>query len=361
MNNYNIPTKESIKSLEGLFGKLQEEFEDGTFQFLSENSEGEDLGRIVTQLRGGRAKIANAFGAIRQNLKAAYNSDDPEYILSAYKAAEALKDVTMTWLQNLSKENENSQSLVRSMGESHTARRKITEEHKKVLETTAQLQAANRLLYDQARTDDLTGIGNYKKFREVLAEEVREVNAYKGQGLELSLLIMDFVGFKPVNDSIGHPGGDILLRLFADRASDSSLQRKTDTFCRNGGDEFAYILPVTGEQGALELARKIWRATNSMPFQVYDHADPVNIGISIGVAQHIPGESAEDLYQRADACLYAVKHRLIDNSKNAIVAQSELSSFVRANQDLKEYFVSVLGLKQYERLCSLNSGERQKV
>lgn len=155
-------------------------------------------------------------------------------------------------------------------------------------------------LLQLAQRDALTGLLNRSGFEQFL--EGRRVEAQGTQAL--ALLYIDLDHFKPVNDTHGHPVGDELLRMFAQRLR--AAVRPTDAVARLGGDEFAIALPGVGEGSvANSVAEKVIAAAKA-PFEVGELA--LHVGASVGVA--IGAESENDwqgLVARADAMLYRAK------------------------------------------------------
>ncbi|HZN56525.1 MAG TPA: GGDEF domain-containing protein [Planctomycetota bacterium] len=100
--------------------------------------------------------------------------------------------------------------------------------------------------------DEVTGVFNRRYFNDVLAHEVRRARRYSS---ELSLLVLDLDDFKRVNDVGGHVEGDATLRRVGRLLRETT--RQTDSVCRYGGDEFAVVLPETGNAEAFTLAERI--------------------------------------------------------------------------------------------------------
>lgn len=155
----------------------------------------------------------------------------------------------------------------------------------------------------EALTDGLTGLANRKMFDETLRMRMREAVTDKS---ELCLMMLDIDHFKRFNDTWGHQTGDQIIRFIA-----SALQRNAlPDYCaaRYGGEEFALIMPRTGSGEAKMVAEGLRRAIESKKLLRKSTAEDLGrVTISSGVAKLRPGESPEDLIERADACLYASK------------------------------------------------------
>ena len=153
-----------------------------------------------------------------------------------------------------------------------------------------------------ARHDALTGLANrmqlLDKMEEALARSRR-------RGEKFTVFMFDLDLFKAVNDSLGHPIGDALLKAVADRLR--SCTRETDTIARLGGDEFA-LLQIADEnqrEGAIILANKLLEKI-SAPYEINGHQ--IVIGTSIGIAMAPDdGTEADQLLKNADLALYRAK------------------------------------------------------
>jgi diguanylate cyclase (GGDEF)-like protein len=147
-----------------------------------------------------------------------------------------------------------------------------------------------------ATTDDLTGLFNRRRWLELVDQELCRFRRYQHP---FTLLMVDFDYFKQINDRLGHPAGDEVLRQFARLASD--LKRCGDSLGRLGGEEFGVLLPETNTENALVFAERL-RARCAL----IEVGAPVTI--SIGLAQAQPDEpSVQSLLQRTDAALYLAK------------------------------------------------------
>jgi diguanylate cyclase (GGDEF)-like protein len=170
-------------------------------------------------------------------------------------------------------------------------------------DVTDRRRAAERIAY-MAHHDSLTGLAN----RMLFLEKIGESGARSRQsGETFTVLLLDLDRFKLVNDSLGHPAGDELLRETARRLK-SSLS-ETDVVARLGGDEFAAIQVGAANQRerAITLARKLINVI-SEPFQI--DGSNVSVGVSIGISL-APGDGIEpnDLLKMADLALYEAKSK----------------------------------------------------
>jgi diguanylate cyclase (GGDEF)-like protein len=151
-----------------------------------------------------------------------------------------------------------------------------------------------------ARHDALTDLPNRVLLRERLAEALIHVE----RGQRLAVLCLDLDHFKNVNDSLGHPVGDELLRVVASRLRD--CVRGTDTISRVGGDEFAIIqTDITDATDAERLALRLAEVI-AAPFDLHGHMVVATTSIGIAVAP-IDGIEADELLKNADMALYGAK------------------------------------------------------
>lgn len=151
-----------------------------------------------------------------------------------------------------------------------------------------------------AHHDDLTGLPNRVRFRERLNESI----ALGSAGQPVALLCIDLDRFKAVNDTLGHPVGDALLRLVALRLGE--CVRQTDLVARLGGDEFA-VIQVGAPQpaAARSLAERLIQAM-ALPFDI--GGQQVLVGTSVGIAlSPDDGIDPDELLKKADLALYDAK------------------------------------------------------
>ncbi|HEY5064012.1 MAG TPA: EAL domain-containing protein [Xanthobacteraceae bacterium] len=166
-------------------------------------------------------------------------------------------------------------------------------------DVTDRRRAEERIAH-MAGHDALTDLPNRMLLRERLDHELKRVK----RGENLAVLCLDLDHFKSVNDTLGHPIGDELLKLVADRLR--GCTREPDTIARLGGDEFAIIMTQMLKPGdAAALSRRI-RESIIKPYQVDGHQIITDISIGISIAP-IDGVEPDQLLKNADMALYGAK------------------------------------------------------
>ncbi len=167
---------------------------------------------------------------------------------------------------------------------------------------TRELDRARQQAEVEARTDALTCLPNRRRFFEDLS---RDIALAERHGTPLSIISLDIDHFKAVNDHHGHAAGDQALRHAAQVLR--RFVRVGDVAARIGGEEFALACPNTDGKSARQLAERIRKTMVSTPVE-YGECQ-IGLSLSIGVAGHIQGESADDLLRRADLALYRAKQQ----------------------------------------------------
>jgi diguanylate cyclase (GGDEF)-like protein len=166
------------------------------------------------------------------------------------------------------------------------------------------------------RRDSLTGLANRMGFEEELQRALHALRRNKGN---VSLLLLDLDGFKSVNDELGHPAGDAVLREVAVRLR--RLCRRSDHVARLGGDEFAIVTTnPCDREGLAGYARRLIEGI-SEPVDVCGKIARVGVSIGIGTASSFGPPEPGELLAATDAALYQVKKR----SKNDL-AFADVSS-----------------------------------
>ena len=162
----------------------------------------------------------------------------------------------------------------------------------------ARLKGALRREQALSREDPTTGVANARAFME---EAEREVERSRRSGRPFSLVFADCDDFKAVNDTHGHTAGNAVLRSVAQRIR--AAVREVDLVARMGGDEFAVLMPETGEEGARAAVERIRAALTERTV-----AGGVSITLSLGLATFAGGwPSVEEALRAADRLMYIAK------------------------------------------------------
>ena len=146
-------------------------------------------------------------------------------------------------------------------------------------------------------TDALTGIHNRRYFQDRLKAEMVRLNRTSGA---LSVIMLDIDHFKRINDQYGHAVGDGVLQELCKRIS--QRLRRSDVFCRLGGEEFMVLCPNTDSTQAYSLAMELWQSLRSAPMESVG-----TVTASFGVASWRIDEGVDGLLLRADSAVYVAK------------------------------------------------------
>jgi diguanylate cyclase (GGDEF)-like protein/PAS domain S-box-containing protein len=195
-------------------------------------------------------------------------------------------------------------------------------------------------LAQMARYDGLTGLAN----RALLIEKISEaLGRSRRNGEEFAVLMLDLDRFKTVNDSLGHPAGDALLKEVARRLN--KITRETDCVARLGGDEFAVLQAVEQDQRerAVTLSNRILHEIR----QPYDlDGRTLNVETSIGMAfAPQDGTTADALIKHADLALYQAK---AEGRDRFCFFEPEMEALARENRDLEDDLRRAIGRNEFE-------------
>jgi diguanylate cyclase (GGDEF)-like protein len=186
--------------------------------------------------------------------------------------------------------------------------RKFSKREKDLMSMFAQQAAIaveNAQLYEQqkqeARIDAITGIFNRRGLNEMGCREISRAIRFDRS---LSVIFLDIDHFKQVNDTYGHPIGDLVLKELADRLKKNL--RTIDLFGRYGGEEFVIILPEADTEGALDVAERLRKIVEQTPFT------PDNLSLWITISQGVSVLNADNrslntLIKQADEATYQSK------------------------------------------------------
>ncbi len=159
-------------------------------------------------------------------------------------------------------------------------------------------------MHQLATHDPLTGLFNRREFDRLLGEERERALRF---GHALALVMVDIDHFKAINDTHGHPTGDVVLREIAHRLA--AEVRTVDRVARFGGEEFALLLVQSDASAAIEVARRVCRRIEQVPVNAGDSL-VLCVTVSAGVSA-LPedGRTGSELVAAADKALYAAKER----------------------------------------------------
>lgn len=164
------------------------------------------------------------------------------------------------------------------------------------VEALGKLETRTEEVYKLAVIDPLTNLYNRRCGEQRLGEEIARSQRHL---TPLTVLMIDINDLKRVNDTLGHPAGDEMIKHFAERLQRAI--RGSDVAVRLGGDEFLVLLP----ECKLDEVHHVLDRLKGMKIELSGQTIPVTF--ASGWTDYIPGELPEDLLKRADAALYVNK------------------------------------------------------
>jgi two-component system, cell cycle response regulator len=178
-----------------------------------------------------------------------------------------------------------------------------------------ELEEVNKRLRKLSITDGLTELYNHRHVHQLLRDEFERSDRTEEP---VAVAMIDLDRFKAVNDTYGHPTGDVILYETARILRETA--REIDMVGRYGGEEFIVILPNTGEEEAGRFAERVRAAVEAHVYK--DDANVIRMTMSSGVAAFpAPGVgSPEALLKKADEALYLAK----ESGRNRVVRSSEM-------------------------------------
>ncbi len=220
-----------------------------------------------------------------------------------------------------------------------------------ILEDVTESKRAQERITHLAKYDELTGLANRNQFRERINGMLAAMHKRKNH---VAIHLIDLDRFKAINDTLGHPIGDKLLKEVASRLK--TVIRPGDMITRFGGDEFV-VLQVGTEryQDAKWLAERLARTLKD-PFDIDGHR--IDIGASIGIAMApMDGVDADQLLKKADMALYAAKNGGGGDHRFFALEMEEAAQERRALElDLREALVSEQFHVYFQPLVDLRNG-----
>ena len=264
-----------------------------------------------------------------------------EHRFKAGSSPEMTAEQYLTWRDNIAISSKSSDSTVRLKdGRTFAIHHEPMPDGGWVAthqDVTEQCRTEARIA-DMARHDALTGLPNRILFNERLDQALAQAE----RGGIVAVHLFDLDNFKSVNDTLGHPAGDKLLQMVADRLR--AMMRGADTIARMGGDEFAVIQVALSDPGdAVALAHRVITGV-SEPYEIDGHQ--AMVGASVGIALHQPENLTPDqLMRNADLALYGAKD---DGRCTYRFFESEMHAQVQGRRDLEQSLRRALTAGQYE-------------
>lgn len=216
----------------------------------------------------------------------------------------------------LNKSNEALQSKI------DLADTKLLENNKQLTTQSEELKKMNKELRRLSVTDALTGLYNRRYFEDLMEKETAIADRH---GEIYSVLLLDIDHFKNINDTYGHPEGDIVLKGVANILSENL--RQSDILCRIGGEEFIVLTKRVGKIDALALSEKLRSAVRMHTFRFSDESVHITVCIGVSTYNNDGLDHINEPIKRADEALYFCK----ENGRNQVAHRDNLPAAFKKN------------------------------
>jgi len=207
-----------------------------------------------------------------------------------------------------------------------------------VIEDMTERKLAEARIAHMAHHDALTDLPN----RVLLRERLEQALSHVRRGGRLAVLYLDLDNFKNINDTLGHPTGDELLKAVAERVR--SCLRDTDTIARFGGDEFTIVQTALERPTDVAILAQRLRDTIKAPCELNDHQIVIDVSIGIAVSPS-DGTDPDQLLKNADMALYRAK---ADGRGTYRFFEPEMDARMRARRTLEIDLRKALGDGEFE-------------
>jgi diguanylate cyclase (GGDEF)-like protein len=278
----------------------------GKIQHIIAPSLRPEYSTFITQQRNAQTQDSLHQSASNQKTVIIENVSATEYEQSEEHISAALTDARSCWILPLFSSTHDLLGLLTlystQTGRPQSGEIELLQNASNLLALTIEHRQITEKLAHQAEHDALTNLPNRLLFQDRLQQAITSAQR---RGEQVAVLFLDLDGFKHVNDTLGHAGGDILLQQVARRLEKS--MRRSDTVARVGGDEFTVMLPdVKHPDDTVIIAQKIIDAIKE-PFDILAHE--IYVTTSVGIAVY-PQDSNDtnELQRQADAAMYKAKN-----------------------------------------------------
>jgi diguanylate cyclase (GGDEF)-like protein/PAS domain S-box-containing protein len=208
-----------------------------------------------------------------------------------------------------------------------------------VLDDVTDRKAAEAKIAQLAHYDPLTNLPNRTLFREQLERELSFVK----RGAQLAVLYLDLDHFKSINDTLGHPCGDALLKVVAQRLR--SCLRESDLIARLGGDEFAIVqTQLQHPNDAAILAQRLREAITGTAYDLNGHQTTTDLSIGIALSPE-DGTEMDELVKHADLALYGAK---AEGRANYRYFEPDMNARMKQRRGLEVDLRSALAKEEFE-------------
>ncbi|MDB5809096.1 MAG: diguanylate cyclase/phosphodiesterase, partial [Betaproteobacteria bacterium] len=220
-----------------------------------------------------------------------------------------------------------------------------------ILEDITERKRAQERIAHLAKFDELTGLANRTQFRERITAMLKEVHLPENR---ITIHLIDLDRFKAINDTLGHPIGDKLLKEVAARLT--GVIGPADMITRFGGDEFVVMQIAERQNDAKTMAQRLARALKE-PFEIESHRIDIGASIGIAMAPH-DGTDPDELLKKADMALYAAKNGgRNDHRFFAIEMEDAAQDRRNLELDLREALALDQFHLKYQPLIDLRTGQ----
>jgi len=303
-NELEEPARAFLSYVKELKGKISEDFGYVNKAFMTLLEQVKALEKILTSEFGTDVKlkeIDHFETKVNKEMGSIVNSFDMHIAINEIKNAVVgkLKNIRQLVARKKEDEMKSSQRTQKNID-------KLKEQIAHAESNVAKMSRKAEHLQKAATRDGLTGLYNRRAFDIKVADALKDLNENEGEDPFL-MILFDVDSFKWINDTFGHVAGDKILKVVAQCLKESF--RKSDCIARYGGDEFTIIIGGQTEKMLQKRISSFVEQLKEKRFISHTMKKDINIGVSAGIAVARPGETPENLINRADMAMYDSKKK----------------------------------------------------